>query len=370
MDLTNPGTERPKVAILWRGDAEARRLATARNNRFQRIFEELQSLGIAAEPAVYAEEWADEVREQLMSADGVLVWVDPIHQGKTRRELDPLLRDVASRGPWVSAHPDVILKMGVKEVLYRTKHLGWGSDTHLYRTAGELCSRFPARLQSSGSRVLKQNRGNGGQGVWKVELIGDCLTESSLVRVLHAQRGSIPELISLQQLLERCAPYFASSGCVVDQPFQSRLPDGMIRCYMGAGKVVGFGHQLIKALIPPPPEGPESPAALPGPRIMHDADAAPFQRLRAKMEDEWTPQMMKVLDVDPGSLPVIWDADFLYGERTAAGEDTYVLCEINVSSCFAVPDQAPAAIARLTAERLRSARYGQLAEAGTASNDE
>ena len=49
----------------------------------------------------------------------------------------------------------------------------------------------------------------------------------------------------------------------------------------------------------------------------------------------------------PASLPIIWDADFLYGPRDRAGEDTYVLCEINVSSCFAFPDQAPGAIARL-----------------------
>jgi hypothetical protein len=28
----------------------------------------------------------------------------------------------------------------------------------------------------------------------------------------------------------------------------------MIRCCMGVDKVVGFGHQLINALIPPPPE--------------------------------------------------------------------------------------------------------------------
>jgi len=59
-----------------------------------------------------------------------LVWVDPIHQGKTRAALDPLLREIALQGPWVSAHPDVILKMGVKDVLYRTRHLGWGADTH------------------------------------------------------------------------------------------------------------------------------------------------------------------------------------------------------------------------------------------------
>jgi len=57
-----------KIAILWRGDAEARRLATPRNNRFYRVFEELAALGIDAEPAVYDEEFADEVREQLPSS--------------------------------------------------------------------------------------------------------------------------------------------------------------------------------------------------------------------------------------------------------------------------------------------------------------
>jgi hypothetical protein len=63
------------------------------------------------------------------------------------------------------------------------------------------------------------------------------------------------------------------------------------------------------------------------------------------MEQERTPQMMQLLGLDVASLPIIWDADFLYGPRNAAGEDTYVLCEFNVSSCFAIPDQAPAAIA-------------------------
>jgi hypothetical protein len=352
MDRSKPTSQRYKIAILWRGDAEARRVATPHNNRFYRIFQELNALGIDAEPTVYDEEFADGVREQLLSADGVLVWVDPIHQGKTRAVLDPLLRDVASRGPWVSAHPDVIMKMGVKEVLHRTKHLGWGTDTHLYRNATQFRSAFPSRLRASGPRVLKQNRGNGGQGVWKVESISEPAGEAGIVRVLHAQRGSLPEDLRLAEFMARCEPYFAT-GCIIDQPFQPRLPEGMIRCYMGSDKVVGFGHQLIKALIPPPPEGPDSEAAQPGPRIMHGADAEPFQKLRAKMEDEWTPQMMQVLGVDATSLPIIWDADFLYGPRTASGEDSFVLCEINVSSCFAVPDQAPAAIARLTASRLR-----------------
>ncbi|MBB5547626.1 Cj0069 family protein [Paraburkholderia fungorum] len=349
-------TETARIAVLWRGDREARRDATPANNRFYRIFEELNALGIDAEPAVYADDMADEVREQLLKVNGVLVWVDPIHEGQTRVVLDALLREVALRGPWVSAHPDVILKMGVKEVLHRTKHLGWGTDTYLYPAPSAFRAEFPSRLETAGPRVLKQNRGNGGQGVWKVELISGPASESALVSVLHARRGSVPQELALGDFMARCEAYFTPGGCIVDQPFQRRLPDGMIRCYMGKDKVVGFGHQFIKALIPPPPEGPDSDAAQPGPRIMYPASAEPFQELRAKMELEWTPQMMDVLKIDIASLPIIWDADFLYGPRSASGEDTYVLCEINVSSVFAIPDQAPAAIARLVKERLRGAK--------------
>src|SRR5204863_6118057 len=179
--------------------------------------------------------------------------------------------------------------------------------------------------------------------------------KASIVRVLQALRSSVPEELPLTEFMARCETYFTADGCVIDQPFQPRLPDGMIRCYMGVDKVVGFGHQFIKALIPPPPEGPDSPCGQLGPRIMHDAEAEPFQVLRAKMEAEWTPQMMEILGIDAASLPIIWDADFLYGPRTASGEDSYVLCEINVSSVFAIPDQAPAAIARLAWSRLQSA---------------
>ncbi len=137
------------VAILWRGDHQQRRDATPHNNRYRQVFEELIGLGIDAQPEVYNDDIAEEVRARLLKADGVLVWVDPIHQGLTRERLDAMLCDVAARGPWVSAHPDVILKMGVKEVLYRTKHLGWGTDTHLYQSMAE----FLATLLAKASKV-------------------------------------------------------------------------------------------------------------------------------------------------------------------------------------------------------------------------
>jgi hypothetical protein len=48
--------------------------------------------------------------------------------------LDAMLREVATAGVFVSTHPDIILKLGTNEVLYQTRELGWGSDTHLYRS--------------------------------------------------------------------------------------------------------------------------------------------------------------------------------------------------------------------------------------------
>lgn len=350
MDTEQHTTRRYRIAILWRGDAAAQQEATPQNSRFVRVFEALEVAGVEAVPVVYDETFADPVRDQLLTMDGVLVWVDPIHQGKTRAALDPLLREVATKGPWVSAHPDVILKMGVKDVLYRTRHLGWGADTHRYATADAFRAEFPQHLRAAGPRVPKQNRGNGGQGVWKVEALPD-----ATVRVLHALRGSQPEQMRLEAFMARCEPYFGWGGCIIDQAFQPRLSEGMIRCYVSGSKVAGFGHQLIKALIPPPPQGPDSPEAQPGRRIMHGPDAAQFQALRRLMEDEWIPQLMAALAIDEGSLPVIWDADFLYGPHDADGADSYVLCEINASSCFAIPDEAPAAIARTVRDRIGQA---------------
>lgn len=333
-----------KIAIVWRGDRTTRREATPQNNRFRRIFEELANVDIDAEPAVYDEELADEVRAQLLRVDGVLVWVNPLQNGKTRHALDSLLREVANNGPWVSAHPDAILALGTKEVLVRTRHLAWGTDTHLYNSVAQFREEFPARLGEGGARVLKQNRGNDGQGVWKVESVGS--ERAAKVRVLEAASEADAEDISLEEFMDRCEPYFDGGGRIVDQPFQERLREGMIRCYMAADRVAGFAHQYPKGLLPPGHVRPH------GEKRMYPPDAHAFKTLRGKMEGEWVHGLLGAVCLDAAALPVIWDADFLYGPRTATGDDTYVLCEINVSSVFAIPDEAATGIALVVARRL------------------
>jgi hypothetical protein len=158
----------------------------------------------------------------------VLVWVNPIHEGRNRANLDALLREVAARGVWVSAHPDVILKMGTKEVLHRTRSMSWGCDTALYRTAEAMGAGLSARL-AAGPRVIKRNRGNGGEGVWKVETLASPRNRPT-VRVLDATKDASEEL-ALDEFLERCVEYFEEDGCVIDQPFQARLSEGVVRCY-------------------------------------------------------------------------------------------------------------------------------------------
>src|SRR3954468_7700123 len=348
MNRAAPGT----IAIVWRGDRTTRREATPQNNRFHRIFAELAILGLRAEPAVYDETFADEVRAQLLRAEGVLVWVNPLQDGKTRYSLDTMLREVAAHGPWVSAHPDTILRMGTKEVLVRTRHLGWGTDTQLYESMAQLRDALTAQLAAGRARVLKQNRGNDGQGVWKVEPVAS--RGGSMVRITEAAQDGPAEEVPLEAFLARCEPYFERGGTLIDQPFQERVVDGMIRCYMAADRVAGFAHQYPKGLLPPLHVRPHAE------KRMYPREVEAFQPVRAKMENEWTPQMIAAVDLEAAALPVIWDADFFYGAKTASGSDTYVLCELNVSSVFAIPEQASAAIAREVAQRLG-------ASAGTAT---
>lgn len=64
-------------------------------------------------------------------------------------------------------------------------------------------------------------------------------------------------------------------------------------------------------------------------------------------------------EVDTASLPAICDADFLYGPKTPNGDDTYVLCEINISAVFPFPPQAidklaHAVMSMLSAKKARS----------------
>ncbi len=75
-------------------------------------------------------------------------------------------------------HPDVMIGYGAKDAL--TKLTGADlvpEDTYAYYSFEALQEQFPISL-SHGERVLKQNRGSTGEGIWRV--------------VVEDERGSLP----------------------------------------------------------------------------------------------------------------------------------------------------------------------------------
>jgi hypothetical protein len=349
-----------RVAIVYPGDAEARRNATPANNRFAPLFSAFAAAGVVAEPAVYHDDFCAAVREQLLQVDAVLVWINPIEGGRDRTLLDALLREVADAGVFVSTHPELILQLGTKEVLYTTRSLGWGTDTYMYRTLEQLAEELPLRLARGQARVLKQYRGHSGIGVWKVALPPGAAPvqpqPTSLVRVRHAQRGAVEEEIALAAFVERCAAYFMGAGRMIDQAYQERLPEGMIRCYLVHDQVVGFGHQAVNALFPAPPGAEPGAAPQPGPRLYHPPTVPEFQALKQQLERAWLPALQQLLAIPTERLPILWDCDFLLGPPQADGSDSYVLCEINVSSVAPYPDSATPYIVAATRAQIAALR--------------
>jgi glutathione synthase/RimK-type ligase-like ATP-grasp enzyme len=343
---------RSRVALVAAGDRAQRETMTAVNSRLAPIAAAFADAGLAAELAIYDDAFADDVRDQLLAVDAVLVWVNPVTGSSDRTVLDAVLRDVASHGVLVSAHPDVIVQMGTKQVLYDTRDLGWGSDTYLYRTFEQFADEFPARLASSGPLVVKQYRGHSGIGVSKVERLAG--TPQPTVRILRARvRDAEAEEIPLEAFLASCEKYFRyqnGTGRLIDQPFQPRITEGMIRCYFVRREVVGFSRQY------PPAATAGTPRAfgLAADKTMYEPSEPMFASLRAKAEHKWVPEMQAAVGVDDTALPLLWDADFLFGPMTDAGEDSYVLCEINVSAVAPFPPSAVPKLVAATAAALRS----------------
>jgi hypothetical protein len=339
------------VALLYPGDRAARDRADAAESRFAALFSAFSAAGVRAAPAVYHDDFADEVAAQLAQADAVLVWCNPIEGGRRRDRLDAVLRDVALSGVLVSAHPDTILRLGTKDVLVETRDLPFGSDVHRVDSVEQLAAELPPRLQR-GARVLKQHRGHSGIGVWRVESAFGGVG-SPLLKVCHAQRGSVEERLDLPGLLRRMAPYFepAQGGCMIDQAWQPRLTEGIVRAYLVEDRVTGFGHQAVNALYPAVP-GESAPA--PGPRLYHGPDAPAFQPLKRLLESRWIALLRERVGLSRQQLPLLWDCDFMLGEPRLDNEPGFVLCEVNVSSVSPFPPSSIAPLVDAVKARLAS----------------
>ena len=339
-----------RLALLYPGDRAMRDRADPKESRFAALFDAFRAADVVAEPAVYHDDLADEVADQLRGVDGVLVWCNPIEGGRRRDRLDVLLRETSENGAFVSTHPDTILRLGTKDVLVETSDLPFGSDVVRIDTIERLAEDLPTRLLE-GPRVLKQHRGQSGVWVWQVER----LTNSTQVLVTHAQRGGIEESVDFATFVERMTPYFEveQGGHMIDQRWQPRIVEGTVRAYLVEDRVAGFGRQAVNALCA---TRPQQPAPVPGPRVYHAADDSDFDALKTALESGWVRALYERVGLDVGRLPALWDCDFMFGDRSPRNPKGFVLCEINVSSVSPFPSSAIEVLVSAVKRRLDEKR--------------
>jgi hypothetical protein len=66
--------------------------------------------------------------------------------------------------------------------------------------------------------------------------------------------------------------------------------------------------------------------------------------------------VQQLLEIETESLPILWDCDFLLRPKGDNGEDSYVLCEINVSSVAPYPESAVPYVVDVSVARVQTAR--------------
>ena len=323
--------ERRTIGILLYGtDARPRNAAT--EDKYRLLVEKMVERRWDVRTITYHDSWRDKSRLEALQCDALLTWINPTEPQLDRSVLDALLRQIARAGVLVSAHPDVILRIGTKDILVTTQSLGWSVDTTAHRSLAEFSARFPASLCRDGARVLKQYRGHSGQGIWKVTALS-----AGTFEVRSATRGEPPFQVSQDAMVAFFdKEVFACGSHLVDQRWVATMNRGMVRAYLCGTKVVGFGYQEIVALHPICLED-DFTRQQPSRRHYYTETCFLFRRLRERLEAEWIPALQKLMGLRTEDFPLLWDADYFFGDRS---DSEFYLCEINVSCVSPFPESA------------------------------
>ncbi|HEY0980138.1 MAG TPA: Cj0069 family protein [Candidatus Paceibacterota bacterium] len=285
------------------------------------IVQSLTAKGFSASVSFYTNEEAETLIAELSDAAAVISRVNPGNIPGGEAKYFAFLQALEDKGVVVLASPKVMLSYGAKDAV--SKLAGTAivpTDTVAYYTQEELVESFP-KLLAIKPRVLKQNRGSQGSGIWlvKVKEPGAEVTMDTVIEATEAVDNHTEEH-PLGEFLSFCNQYLVGeNGMLVDMPFLPRIAEGEVR-------IVLVGKEPIFVVHKKPQEGEFSATLGSGAKYDYQKpDAYP-----ALMEafNKSIPVMREKL----GGLdtPLIWTADFIL-DTDADGNDTYVLGEMNCS---------------------------------------
>ncbi len=332
------------IALLIFGEPGSTRNALT-EEKYKKLATHFIEKGFEVDSVLYHDSASGKLAKELLKYNGILVWVNPIEQQGDRKTLDALLAQLSSHGCFVSAHPATILKLGTKEILYKVKDTEFGGDVHLYNSFEEFKKHF--LKEARGIRILKQYRGNGGDGVYKIDTTG---LKNNQVIVTHATSGNEEMPMTIKDFYLQFESYFSNGSMLIDQKWNPNIINGMVRCYLSGSLVTGFGYQEINALYPII----NGIYKKPGQRFYYTEDCGLFKDLKEVMEKKWVSQLQKLTGIKSEELPVIWDADFFINKiNSENAAEKYSLCEINASCVSPFPESSIPYIVDTVKERIK-----------------
>ncbi len=238
------------------------------------------------------------------------------------------LRKLSDAGLIGMPHPDVMIGYGAKDALTKLTDTDLvPEDTYAYYTIEEFKQKFPVSL-SNGERVLKQNRGSTGEGIWRVVVTderkfrpGEALPADTQIKCTEAVDNHV-EMRKLDDFMDFCTQYIVGqNGMLVDMPFMPRIKEGEIRILM-------VGDTPIFVVHKKPAEAADA----------FSATLFSGAKYRYDKPEDWDGLVSMFLDSLPAitdrlggyDLPLIWTADFML-DTAVDGSDKYVLGEMNCS---------------------------------------
>ena len=292
------------------------------------MVEALRARGWSAEPVFYSDADRAAIRDRVVAtADAYVSRINPGTIPGGEAAYFDMLRELCAKGVVGMPHPDAMIGYGAKDALVKLRDTGLvPPDTAAYYTVADFRARFPGML-AGGRRVLKQNRGSTGEGIWLVSVddprpLGPGpVPLDTRVKCVEAVDNHV-EHHALGDFLTFCEQYIVGDhGMLVDMPFMPRIKEGEIRILMVGSIPIFVVHKK-------PAEAADAFSAtlFSGAKYTYD-DPAKWRRL----VDMFLGRLPEVMERLGGhEIPLIWTADFML-DTAPDGSDAYVLGEINCS---------------------------------------
>ena len=317
----------------------------------------VRDCGWKAEVVYYSDDRQDELKQSLpASYDAYISRINPGHiPGGEAVYLD-FLRALSQSGMLGMPTADAMIAFGAKDALVKLRNLKMvPDDTYAYYDMESFAKEFPEAL-SSGIRVLKQNRGSTGSGIWKIEVIdqealvpGNPVPENTMVRCTEALDNHVEEK-PLGEFIGFCEQYLTGhGGMIVDMRYLPRIVEGEIR-------ILFVGAEPVFVVHKKPAEGGFSATLFSGARYTYDApEKWDF------LVDMFLGELPKIRELLGGhATPLLWTADFML-DTNPDGSDAYVLGEINCS-CVGFTSHLDRGIQDKVAEEIIRATQAHLDE--------